>query len=180
MEGTDGVKTGYTKAAGRTLVSSAQRNGRRIVAVTLDAPDDWNDHAQLIEGSFSHYHVQRVVTKGDFAGVREVAGGNIETVSLYAADNFVYALADGEQVQLVLPGKTFVYAPAVEGADAGFAYVVIQGTAVGKVPLVFGKTVEIKQPESESLFRRLLGGNKYERKNSENYVSQGYSIPQTQ
>ena len=44
LEGADGVKTGFTKAAGRILVSSATRQGRRIIGVTIDAPDDWNDH----------------------------------------------------------------------------------------------------------------------------------------
>ena len=43
VDGADGVKTGFTKAAGRILVSSATRDGRRLVAVTINAPDDWND-----------------------------------------------------------------------------------------------------------------------------------------
>ena len=48
VEGADGVKTGYTKAAGRILVSSAVRNGRRLICVTINAPNDWNDHALLL------------------------------------------------------------------------------------------------------------------------------------
>ena len=47
LEGADGVKTGYTKAAGRILVSSATRDGRRLIAVTLDDPNDWQDHQAL-------------------------------------------------------------------------------------------------------------------------------------
>ena len=42
-----GVKTGFTKSAGRTLVSAAEKGGRILVCVTLNAPDDWNDHISL-------------------------------------------------------------------------------------------------------------------------------------
>lgn len=48
-----GMKTGYTKAAGRTLVSCVERDGRRLVAVTLRAPDDWTDHAALYDFGFA-------------------------------------------------------------------------------------------------------------------------------
>ena len=61
VEGADGVKTGYTKAAGRILVSSAARNGRRIVAVTIDDPDDWKDHAALLEAGFFRYQVRQIL-----------------------------------------------------------------------------------------------------------------------
>lgn len=46
-EGCTGMKTGYTDAAGRTLVSSAQRNGQSLICVTLKDPNDWADHAKL-------------------------------------------------------------------------------------------------------------------------------------
>ena len=42
-----GVKTGFTKSAGRTLVTAAENDGRILVCVTLNAPDDWNDHISL-------------------------------------------------------------------------------------------------------------------------------------
>ena len=48
-EGAIGVKTGYTKAAGRCLVSAAERNGRTLIAVTLNDPNDWNDHMELLD-----------------------------------------------------------------------------------------------------------------------------------
>lgn len=51
-EGAIGVKTGYTRAAGRILVSAAERDGRRLVAVTMNAPDDWNDHTRLLDYGF--------------------------------------------------------------------------------------------------------------------------------
>ena len=57
VDGADGVKTGYTRAAGRILVSSATRNGRRLVAVTIHAPDDWRDHNTLLESGCEKYNL---------------------------------------------------------------------------------------------------------------------------
>lgn len=146
VEGAEGVKTGYTKAAGRILVSSAQRENRRIVAVTIDDPDDWQDHATLLEQGFARYTVQRVVKAGETVATVEVLGGENRQVSLIAQEDFSYALAPEETVQIACGGPGFVYAPAVEGAEAGYAYVLLRGKAVGKVPIVYGATVE-RQPE---------------------------------
>ena len=52
MEGCVGLKTGYTRAAGRTLVSCAERDGCRLVAVTLQDGNDWADHAALYDYGF--------------------------------------------------------------------------------------------------------------------------------
>ena len=156
VEGADGVKTGYTRAAGRILVSSAARNNRRIIAVTLDAPDDWNDHASLLENGFSRYSEKRIVTKGQHVDTLEVEGGEACRVQVLAVEDFSFALAPGERPQLMLPGPGFVYAPAVEGADAGAAYVLIEGKAVGKVPVVFGQTIEQIPEEEKSFWQKLL------------------------
>jgi len=51
-EGCTGIKTGYTKKCGRCLVSAAKRNGRELIAVTLNAPDDWRDHRVLFDYGF--------------------------------------------------------------------------------------------------------------------------------
>lgn len=53
IDGCIGMKTGYTKAAGRTLVSCVERDGRRLVAVTLHCSDDWTDHAAMYELGFA-------------------------------------------------------------------------------------------------------------------------------
>ena len=77
-------------------------------------------------------------------------------VSVIAAENFSYALTREESPCLMLPGPGFVYAPAVEGADAGYAYILLEGKAVGKVPVIYGETVEQK-PEEKSHRKRLFG-----------------------
>lgn len=147
VEGAEGVKTGFTKAAGRILVSAASREGRRLVAVTINAPNDWDDHQQLLNRGFTQYTLQRIVTEGDLVGTIEIAGGEIPAVSLYAAENFIFPLAEGENPSIELPGIGFVYAPVTKGADAGFAYIMIGDTPVGTIPLIYGVTVEQKQEQ---------------------------------
>jgi D-alanyl-D-alanine carboxypeptidase len=51
-EGCIGVKTGFTDAARRCLISAAERHGRTLIAVTLNAPDDWNDHTKMLDYAF--------------------------------------------------------------------------------------------------------------------------------
>ena len=86
----------------------------------------------------------------------EVLGGTACRVNVLADADFFYALGEEEHPQLMLPGPGFVYAPAVEGADAGVAYVLIGGKAVGKVPVIFGETIEQTPEEEKSFWNKLF------------------------
>lgn len=157
VEGADGIKTGFTKAAGRILVSSATRAQRRLIAVTMNDPDDWVDHSALLEGGFSRYEVRRIAEEGDLLGCVEIAGGESGYAELIAAEDFSYSLADGEEIQIVLQGPGFVYAPVAKGQQAGYAHVCIGDKAVGKIPLVYGQTVELAAEPKKSFFQKLFG-----------------------
>lgn len=159
VEGADGIKTGFTKAAGRILVSTAIRDGRRLVAVTINAPDDWNDHATLLEKGFSRYAPVRAVNAGEVLGTKEVAGGESGIAELIAAENFSYALTPEEKLRIVISGHDFVYAPVVRGQEAGYAYVLLEEKVVGKIPLIYGETIEQEAPPKKSFWQRLFGGN---------------------
>jgi D-alanyl-D-alanine carboxypeptidase len=158
VDGANGVKTGYTKAAGRILVSGAQRAGRQLIAVTINAPNDWNDHEAMLEDGFSRYTQQQLVRRGDVLGLVEVAWGTRHHVSLVAAQDFIWAVAEGENYSILLPGNGFVYAPVSEGQDAGMAHILIDGVAVGCVELEYGLTAEQIHEQKPSIWQRLLGG----------------------
>jgi len=159
VQGADGVKTGYTKAAGRILVSSATRDGRRLICVTLNDPNDWADHAALLEEGFRLYTMRRVLTAGERVAVLEVESGQGSRVELLAAEDLDFSLASNEKPVLVMPGPGFVYSPVTQGADAGYVYVLLDGNAVAKVPVVYGQTIE-KEPEEEPGFFEKLFGRK--------------------
>ena len=157
VEGADGVKTGFTKAAGRILVSSATRKGRRVICVTINDGNDWADHKRLYDDAFSRYTPTQIVAAGDCMGRLTVFGGEENIVTVTAAEDFSYALAEGEKITFVLSKKDFVYAPTVEGADAGFAYICIDGKPMGKVKVTFDKTIERTVQEKKGFWERLLG-----------------------
>ena len=80
-DGCTGVKTGFTKKSGRCLVSSAVRNGITLIAVTLKAPDDWNDHMKLFEYGFSELQEKVVFEKGSSVTEIPVINGVLDKIS---------------------------------------------------------------------------------------------------
>ena len=158
VDGADGVKTGFTKAAGRILVSSAVRDGRRLICVTINDGNDWADHAALLEEGFSRYTLRQILSEGDPVGSVEVAGGRQKRVRLLAGQDFSYPLAEGEKVSILLSGPGFAYAPVAAGQRAGVAYLCIGDTVVRKIPVVYEDTVEMEETKKEPIWKRLLGG----------------------
>lgn len=155
LDGAEGVKTGYTKAAGRILVSSVMRQGRRLIAVTINAPDDWNDHKTLMEKGFSGFSLRQIVSKGAVVGTLEVAGGQAGVVALIADKDFCYPLAPGEKASLQLPGTGFVYAPVKESDSAGVAHIFVDGNVVGVIPIRYGQTVDKIKEDRNGLVDKL-------------------------
>ena len=157
VEGADGVKTGYTRAAGRILVSSAQRQGRRLVAVTIDDGNDWADHVALYELGFREYEVRQVLTKGQKLGQIAVLGGVTDQVGLVADDNFAFSFALSEEPIIRLYPRDFVFAPVVEGAEAGYAYICIGDKTIGKVLLRYDQTIEFQPVQKKHFWQRWSG-----------------------
>ena len=111
----------------------------------------------MLEQGFSRYALKQVVSKGDVLGRVEVL--ECGHVDLLAGGDFVYSLAADESLTIGLSGPGFVYAPVVEGADAGFANILLEGRTVGRSPLVYGETIEQVQPKEKSFLEKLFGGN---------------------
>ena len=119
--GAIGVKTGFTKRSGRCLVSAAERDGLTLIAVTLNAPDDWNDHTRLLDAGFAAY--ERVVLCDDqeFQTMLGVAGGKE-----------AYVLIRNQQsVALTLPRNRGSMHATVELNDRMLFAPVRAGTQVG-------------------------------------------------
>ena len=139
-EGCVGVKTGYTKEAGRCLVSAAERDGALLIAVTLNAPDDWNDHARLLDYGFSQMKTV-TLAGGDVQGKAPVVGSEKETLCFYGQDGGTVSLpaeAAGE-ITRKLYGPAFLYAPVSSGQPVGEIRWYWGGTLLGSAPLVAGE-----------------------------------------
>lgn len=141
VDGCIGLKTGYTRAAGRTLVSCAQRNGQRLVAVTLQDGNDWADHQSLLEYGFSAYPAKRAATLGRTVELADIAGGMQEKVPLVAADSFAWPLGPGERLDTSVELFHTLAAPVTAGTKAGQAVFSLDGKEVGRVDLLCGETV---------------------------------------
>ena len=117
-DGAVGVKTGYTKTAGRTLVSCAQRGTTQFVCVTLSDPDDWNDHTHLLDWAFENYEYRCVAGDTPVYAVPVLSA----TVELCAAapERPAYLLVHPDDpVSLKAELPRFTFAPVEQGAQAG-------------------------------------------------------------
>ena len=98
-EGCTGLKTGYTDRAGRTLVSCAERDGQRLIAVTLNDPNDWADHAALFDYGFAHYRSAMLALANRTFRMLPVTGSLNRFVPVYTAADVYYPLTEGELVK---------------------------------------------------------------------------------
>ena len=80
--GAIGVKTGFTKKSGRCLVSAAERDGLTLIAVTLNAPDDWRDHTAMLDYGFDNFERRVIFQKGEFCYSLPLSNGNTDFVSI--------------------------------------------------------------------------------------------------
>lgn len=134
----DGVKTGYTKQARRTLVSSANRDGRRLICVTLNAPDDWNDSMRLLEFGYREFSPVDVVKKGQVFDSVRVAEDEDRVLQAAAAKDFVYPLGNDERNKIrVEPVVTYpLDRIKQEGKRVGNVRIYLEDELIGTVPLL--------------------------------------------
>lgn len=117
-DGAIGLKTGFTKKTGRCLVSAAERDGLCLIAVTLGAPDDWNDHTRMLDHGFSQYERVIFFDAGNFTFSYSVCGGNESSVTLSNAEPLVLSLPKGnkDHAKTVINSHShFEFAPVYVG-----------------------------------------------------------------
>ena len=155
-EGTVGLKTGYTKRSGRCLVSACVRDGVCLIAVTINAPDDWNDHMQMFDYGFANYESVRVAEKEALCFAVPVIGGVEAVVSVTNPTEICVAMRKnhGEIRQSVeLPRWT---APTIEqGQQLGRVVYTCDGEEIAEVPLVATKKVDKKRTK-QGIFQRIV------------------------
>ena len=136
-EGCTGMKTGYTRQAGRTLVSSAERNGQTLVCVTLNDRDDWNDHKALLDYGFSAFPRQVLAEEGEELGRVPLQGSLLHMASVEARETVAYPLKQGEEVTMEVDLPDQAEAPVVQGEIAGSVRFLVGSRQVGQTYLVW-------------------------------------------
>ncbi len=142
-EGANGVKTGYTKAAGRCLVSGAMREGMQVVAVALNAPDMWTDCAQLMDSAFEEYDMVQAVREGELLGTVACVFSE-EGLPVVAGESVSLPMKAGEAADVTLHLPKNIEAGVARGEQIGYANVEAVGTPVRQVPLLAAREM---QPE---------------------------------
>ena len=157
-EGCVGLKTGFTEKAGRTLVSAAQRDGLTLIAVTLNDPNDWADHASLFDYGFSVCALETAVRAGDAVCTLPVSGSLIPVGTIRAGEDLSWPLLEGEQLEteLNLTLQTLT-APTKAGVQVGTLRGYVDGVLVKEIPLVYGEDIPRDAVEPRGLFQRLMG-----------------------
>lgn len=135
IEGCCGVKTGYTKKSGRCLVSAVTRNGITLICVTLNDPDDWQDHTQLYEACFSEYAPVQVHNRFFVP----VVGGTAERVACFY-NGQVY-VRDAKQLSVRVFYYPFLYAPVKKGDAIGTVLCYDNGNQIMEIEITAGENV---------------------------------------
>ena len=140
LDGATGVKTGFTKKAGRCLVSSAEREGVSLICVTLCCPDDWNYHKTLYDEYFKKLKAPPVAE--NLEAEVSVCGGESVSVSAKASPLSI-SLFEGEKTKSVFSIPPFVFAPVEKGDILGKVIFYLDGKAMGETPLVAKESVPV-------------------------------------
>ena len=139
-EGCTGMKTGYTRQAGRTLVSSAERDGQKLVCVTLSDGNDWADHKTLLDYGFETYPRQVLAEEGGTLRRMTVEESLLRQVPVVARETVAYPLKEGEQVTAKIQLPKTARAPVTQGEIAGTVTFYKGERQVGRTYLVWGKS----------------------------------------
>ena len=140
-DGCIGGKTGYTDLAGRCLVTCAERDGLRLIAVTLDDPDDWDDHMRLYDRGFGTYDV---ITPDAAVMTADVVGGVSDSVRVKIPEGqrLVIPKDTADQIQSTIYIPAFLYAPVDSGEQVGRIVYTADGEVLAEIPLLAADTVE--------------------------------------
>ena len=159
-DGAVGVKTGYTRRCGRCLVGAAERDGLTLVSVTLDAADDWRDHARMLDFGFASLKKLTLVESGDKAYDVAVVDGDGERVTVRNTESLSRIVDNGEhEVKEYVKLPRFVTAPVSEGDHLGCVIYTVDGEYAGEVGLVAADTVRKKENQGflGRLFTKIFG-----------------------
>lgn len=148
LEGCDGLKTGYTRAAGFCLTATAVRNGVRLVVVVMGCPvlsQRFEVARYLLDQGFSTVRRERVIAKGDLLEPAvPVGNAKVESLQLAAGDD-VWIIAkesDLKQIKLVAEHPERLKAPLDAGSVAGTVKVELAGKPIGESPLLVPNRIE--------------------------------------
>ncbi len=144
--GAIGVKTGFTKKSGRCLVSAAERENGRLIAVTLNDGDDWQDHKNMLDYGFSRLENSSCVFYETEYKIPVLAGK--ENSITVISDRIEFRTVEGKKIvkeEYIYP---YIFAPVKEGEEVGYVEYKSGGYTVAKQTLYADKSIEANDSEN--------------------------------
>lgn len=142
-EGGNGIKTGYTKAAGKCLSAAAERDGMQLISIVLSAPDMFNDCVKLLDYGFKNYSSKLIQQAGEYIGDVNVNQGTEDNFQVYTQQDIYYPLTDEEFSKL--EKRTYVEkildAPVLEGQKVGYVDIWLGTNQIYSVALTAPDTI---------------------------------------
>ncbi len=137
-EGGNGVKTGYTKIAGRCLVGGAKRKNMQLIAVVLNDSNWFNDCYELFDYGFNNYSSKIIYDSGQYIDSVNVINGNKNKIPIITGDKFIYPLAENEKnnIKVFYDMPTEIEAPIVKGEKIGNISVYLNGKLIHSEKLI--------------------------------------------
>lgn len=151
-----GVKTGFTDKARRCLVSACDRKGAELICVTLNAPDDWNDHTRLYDYCFDFLSEQRIEPPADTFEV-SVAGGSSDSIKC-VTESCTAVLLNGraDEVTAEVYLQPFMYAPVSVGDKAGEIVYRYKGIEIARKDITAAESTAYERGEKQSVSEKIL------------------------
>lgn len=146
-EYTTGGKTGYTDAARRTLVTTASRDNKNLVVVTLNDGNDFNDHKSLYETYFAKYDSVLALDKNNF----RVDDNYYENVEFYIKNDYYALVSEEERKDLKINITLFKYEEIYDNIKIGEAKVMLGETTL-HTESIYAKKIEVKKEEKKEGF----------------------------
>lgn len=155
-EGITGIKTGFTDKARRCLVSSCMREGCELICVTLNDPDDWNDHMKLYGYAFSKVQPRRISPPESKVRINSADGGELvcEVPDLIMSMTEKAAQRVTEKVYI----PQFVYAPVEKDESVGKVVYELDGREIAERTIKAAQKLESRNSKANGavkLIRRL-------------------------
>ena len=151
-----GGKTGFTKTAGRCLVTVCEKDGIKLITVTLNDPNDWEDHKNITDYAFSLYTRVRLAEAGKISVTVPVVGGKKNTVTLTNRDTLEISVRDITKVESRIEAPRFMYAPVENDGDAvGRVVFYYNGREIAALDLYSLDEVEIHEVKP-GFFKRII------------------------
>lgn len=157
FEGANGIKTGFTKKCGRCLVSSAEVDGVSMICVTLNAPNDWQDHKSMLEYGLSRYECIDLADSGDYILELDVINGK-SPVALVTNHHKLSVVLPKENINISarLEVNRLLCAPINQGDYVGRVVFYNDNEEIGTLPLYALNTVKDIRYK-KSIFERIFG-----------------------